>query len=115
MEVTISVAANMPPNTAKPIETRLIEDERYQIYEGMTEKRSHREITTPINKHHYTASKEVKVTRWFALPLFMTIPNNTRLQGGDLYKYLHHEKPIQDAQGPQALEARLLRVSIIYR
>ena len=40
--------------------TRLTEDERYQIYEGVTEKRSHRQIATLINKHHSTVSKEVK-------------------------------------------------------
>jgi transposase, IS30 family len=40
--------------------TRLTEDERYQIYEGVTEKRSHREIATQINKHHSTVSNEVK-------------------------------------------------------
>ena len=40
--------------------TRLTEDERYQIYEGVTEKRSHREIAVLINKHHSTVSKEVK-------------------------------------------------------
>gem|GEM_PF-5148074 len=34
--------------------TRLTEDERYQIYEGVTEKRSHREIARLINKHHST-------------------------------------------------------------
>ena len=39
--------------------TRLTEDERYQIYEGVIEKRSHREIATSINKHHSTVSKEV--------------------------------------------------------
>jgi hypothetical protein len=31
--------------------TRLTEDERYQIYEGVTEKRSHREMATSINKY----------------------------------------------------------------
>ena len=40
--------------------TRLTEDERYQIYEGVTEKRSHRKIASLINKHHSTVSKEVK-------------------------------------------------------
>lgn len=40
--------------------TRLTEDERYQIYEGVTEKRSHREIATLINKHHSAVSREVK-------------------------------------------------------
>ena len=40
--------------------TRLTEDERYQIYEGVTEKRSHREIAININKHHSTVSNEVK-------------------------------------------------------
>ncbi|MFT7373635.1 MAG: IS30 family transposase, partial [Oleiphilaceae bacterium] len=40
--------------------TRLTEDERYQIYEGVTEKRSHREIACQINKHHSTVSNEVK-------------------------------------------------------
>ena len=40
--------------------TRLTEDERYQIYEGVTEKRSHRDIAILINKHHSTVSKEVK-------------------------------------------------------
>lgn len=40
--------------------TRLTEDERYQIYEGVTEQRSHREIATLINKHHSTVSNEVK-------------------------------------------------------
>ena len=40
--------------------TRLTEDERYQIYEGVVEKRSHREIAILINKHHSTVSSEVK-------------------------------------------------------
>mgnify|MGYP005641407605 CR=1 FL=1 len=40
--------------------TRLTEEERYQIYEGVTEKRSHRKIATLINKHHSRDSKEVK-------------------------------------------------------
>jgi IS30 family transposase len=40
--------------------TRLTEEERYQIYEGVTEKRSHREIARLINKHHSTISNEVK-------------------------------------------------------
>lgn len=40
--------------------TRLTEEERYQIYEGVTEKRSHRKIATLINKHHSTVSNEVK-------------------------------------------------------
>ena len=40
--------------------TRLTEDERYQIYEGVTEGRSHREIAALINKHHSTVSREVK-------------------------------------------------------
>lgn len=40
--------------------TRLSEEERYQIYEGITEKRSHRKIATLINKHHSTVSNEVK-------------------------------------------------------
>ena len=39
--------------------TRLTEDERYQIYEGVTEKRSHREIALLLNKHHSTVSREV--------------------------------------------------------
>jgi IS30 family transposase len=40
--------------------TRLIEEERYQIYEGVTEKRSYREIATLINKHYSSVSSEVK-------------------------------------------------------
>jgi IS30 family transposase len=40
--------------------TRLTEEERYQIYEGVTEKRSHRKIATLINKHHSKVSKEIK-------------------------------------------------------
>jgi IS30 family transposase len=40
--------------------TRLTEDERYQIYEGVTENLSHREIAIQINKHHSTVSNEVK-------------------------------------------------------
>jgi len=40
--------------------TRLTEDERYQIYEGVTQQLSHREIATLINKHHSTVSNEVK-------------------------------------------------------
>jgi len=40
--------------------TRLTEEERYQIYEGVTEKWSHREIAALINKHHSTVSREVK-------------------------------------------------------
>ena len=39
--------------------TRLTEDERYQIYEGVTEKRSHREIALLVNKYHSTVSREV--------------------------------------------------------
>jgi IS30 family transposase len=39
--------------------TRLTEDERYQIYEGVTEKRSHREIALLVNKHNTTVSREV--------------------------------------------------------
>ena len=33
---------------------------RYQIYEGVIESRSHREIATLINKHHSAVSREVK-------------------------------------------------------
>lgn len=40
--------------------TRLTEDERYQIYEGVIEKRSHRHIAKLINRHHSTVSTEVK-------------------------------------------------------
>jgi IS30 family transposase len=40
--------------------TRLTREERYQIYEGVTEKRSHCKIATLINKHHSTVSKEVE-------------------------------------------------------
>ena len=40
--------------------TRLTEEERYQIYEGVTEKRSHREIAVLISKHHSTVSREVE-------------------------------------------------------
>ena len=40
--------------------TRLTEEERYQIYEGLTEKRSHREIASLINRHHSAVSKEIK-------------------------------------------------------
>jgi len=40
--------------------TRLTEEERYQIYEGVTEKYSHREIAAQINKHHSTVSREIK-------------------------------------------------------
>jgi IS30 family transposase len=39
--------------------TRLTEEERYQIYEGVTEKRSHREIAVQLSKHHSTVSREV--------------------------------------------------------
>jgi IS30 family transposase len=39
--------------------TRLTEDERYQIKEGLLEKLSHRKIASLINKHHSTVSKEV--------------------------------------------------------
>jgi len=38
---------------------RRTEDERYQIYEGITEKRSHHEIALLLNKHHSTISREV--------------------------------------------------------
>jgi len=40
--------------------TRLTEDERYQIYEGVTEKRPHRDIAILIKKHHSTVSNKVK-------------------------------------------------------
>jgi IS30 family transposase len=43
--------------------TQLTEDERYQIYEGVTEKLSHHEIAALINKHHSTVSREVKRNR----------------------------------------------------
>ena len=43
--------------------TRLTEEERYQIYEGITEQRSHREIAHLINKHHSAVSREVKRNR----------------------------------------------------
>ncbi len=43
--------------------TRLTEEERYQIYEAVTEKRSHRKIAKQINKHHSTVSREVKRNR----------------------------------------------------
>ena len=36
--------------------TRLTEAKRYQIYEGVAEKRSPREITSLINTHHSVAS-----------------------------------------------------------
>lgn len=39
---------------------RLTEDERYQIYEKVTERWSHREIASLINKHHSTISREVR-------------------------------------------------------
>jgi len=40
--------------------TRLTEDERYQIYEGVTESQSHREIASLINKYHSAVSREVR-------------------------------------------------------
>ena len=39
---------------------RLTEEERYQMREAVTEKWSHRDIATLINKHHSTVSREVK-------------------------------------------------------
>jgi IS30 family transposase len=39
--------------------TRLTEREPYQIYEAVTEKRSHRVIAVLISKHHSTVTKEV--------------------------------------------------------
>jgi hypothetical protein len=39
--------------------TLLAEEERYQIYEGVTEKRSHREITAQPSKHHSNVSRGV--------------------------------------------------------
>jgi IS30 family transposase len=36
--------------------TRLTEDERYQVYEDITEQRSHRDIATLNNKNHSTVS-----------------------------------------------------------
>lgn len=43
--------------------TRLTEEERYQIYEGITEQRSHRDIARLINKHHSAVSREAKRNR----------------------------------------------------
>ena len=40
--------------------TRLTEDERYQIYEGVTDKLSHRKIASLINRHHSVVSREIK-------------------------------------------------------
>jgi IS30 family transposase len=65
--------------------TRLNEEERYQIYEGVTEKCSHRKIATLINKHHSTVAKEVK--------------RNTGLRGyrpkqaQEIALQRHHNKP----------------------
>lgn len=39
--------------------TRLTEEERYQIYEWMTEKQSRRQIAALLNRHHSTISKEI--------------------------------------------------------
>jgi IS30 family transposase len=39
---------------------RLTEEERYQIYEAVTEKISHRKMAILINQHHSTVSYEVK-------------------------------------------------------
>ena len=39
--------------------TRLTEEERYQIYEGVTEKQSCRQIAALLNRHHSTISKEI--------------------------------------------------------
>ena len=46
--------------------TRLTEDERYQIYEGLTEKRSHRKIAELINKHHSTVFRKIERNRGLA-------------------------------------------------
>lgn len=43
--------------------TRLTEDQRYQIYDGVTESLSHRKIASLINKHHSAVSREVKRNR----------------------------------------------------
>jgi IS30 family transposase len=39
--------------------TLLAEEERYKIYEGVTEKRSHREIAGQLSKHHSNVSRGV--------------------------------------------------------
>jgi IS30 family transposase len=39
--------------------TLLAEEKRYQIYEGVTEKRSHREIAAQLSKHHSIVSTGV--------------------------------------------------------
>ena len=39
--------------------TRLTEDERYQIYEGLLQGLSHRAIAKQLNRSHGTVSKEV--------------------------------------------------------
>jgi len=43
--------------------TRLSEDERYQVYEDITEKRSHRELAVLFNKHLQTVFNEVNGKR----------------------------------------------------
>ena len=39
--------------------TLLTEEERYQIYEWVTEKQSRRQIAALLNRHHSTISKEI--------------------------------------------------------
>ena len=45
--------------------TRLTEDERYQIYEGVTDKLSHRKIASLINRHQVLYPEKSNVTQDF--------------------------------------------------
>lgn len=40
--------------------THLTEDQRYQVYEGLIEKLSHRVIAIKLEKHHSTISREIE-------------------------------------------------------
>ena len=118
--------------------TRLTEDERYQIYEGVTERRSHREIASLINKHHSAVSREVKRNRGLrgyrpkqaqdkaqerlrsegypmvcATTIYGYIQQD-KASGGELYQYLRHRRPYKKRTGsPDARGQIIGRVSIV--
>jgi len=95
--------------------TRLTEDERYQIYEGVTESRSHREIAALISKHHSAVSREVKRNTGLRgyRPKQAQEKTQERQQNKPRYRKLTPEvqslitENIQDEWSPDQIQGRL--------
>jgi IS30 family transposase len=91
--------------------TRLTKDERYQFYEGVTEKRSHREIAIRINNHHCTVSDEVMCNA--GLRGDRPKQAQDKALGGDIHKHPRHRKPYKKRTGSAETGGQIIgRISI---